>query len=31
MYDKDDQFWQYILFIIVARFAGYLCIRFIKA
>ena len=31
MYDRDDQFWQYILFIIVARFAGYLCIRFIKA
>jgi ATP-binding cassette subfamily G (WHITE) protein 2 len=30
MYDRDDQFWQYILFIIAARFAGYLCIRFIK-
>ena len=29
-YDKNDQFWQYVLFIIVARFAGYLCIRFIK-
>jgi len=30
MYDKNGQIWQLILFIICARIAGYLCIRFIK-
>jgi len=30
MYDENGQIWQVILLIICARFAGYICLRFIK-